>query len=85
MRSALYNERAMSWEVFGFVTPDESKILADKVIDMLSHYKGTQDEMGRLKRYLGQEHRYYKAQERDIESMWTMYETKKGKHGTSDQ
>jgi len=61
----------------GFTTPAESQALADKVIDLISNYNGTQAEMGRLKRYMGQEHRYTKAQGRDIDSMWGRFKHKK--------
>ncbi len=73
MRSVLYNEKVLTWTVGGFLTPDESKQLADKVITMIADYEGTPDEMGRLNRYMGQSHRYTKSQERDIVSMWGIF------------
>ncbi|MCK5613890.1 hypothetical protein KAR91_69145 [Candidatus Pacearchaeota archaeon] len=36
----------------GFTTPAESQALAGKVIDMISHFKGTRAEIKKLKRYL---------------------------------
>lgn len=63
----------------GFTTPAESQALAGKVIDMISHFKGTRDEIERLKRYLRQKHRYTLAQERDIDSMWGLFEAQKRK------
>ena len=70
---------ALSWTVQGFTSPAESKALADKVIRLISEYEGTPDEMERLERYLRQEHRYTKAQEWDIESMWVIYDSRKKK------
>ncbi|KKN77655.1 hypothetical protein LCGC14_0357800 [marine sediment metagenome] len=61
------------WAVTGFATLAESKKLADKVITMLSEYEGRPDEMGTLKRYLDQEHRYTVAQGREIDSMWQIF------------
>ena len=66
-----------TWAVTGFATPAESKVLADKVITMLSEYEGTDDEMGTLKRYLNQEHRYYRTQVSEIESMWQIFKKPK--------
>ncbi len=66
-----------TWAVTGFATPAESKVLADKVITMLSDYNGRADEMGTLKRYLDQEHRYYKTQASEIESMWQIFKKPK--------
>lgn len=63
----------------GFTTPAESQALAGKVIDMISQFKGTQDEIERLKRYLRQKHRYTLAQERDIDSMWGLFERRRKK------
>ncbi len=68
-----YADKVYTWTVGGFLTPDESKLLADKVITMIADYEGTPDEMGRLNRYMGQSHRYTKAQERDIVSMWGVF------------
>ena len=77
MRSVLYNEKVLKFNVTGFVTPAESRVLADKVIVMLSEYEGRPDEMGTLKRYLDQSHRYTKSQERSIDSMWNVYQSRK--------
>ncbi len=79
MRSVLYNEKVLKFNVTGFTSPAESKQLADKVIELLENYNGTQDEMGRLKRYLAQPHRYTKSQERDILSVWGVFERRKKK------
>ena len=74
-----YEDRILTWTVEGFLSPSESQQLADKVIELLEDFNGTQDEMGRLKRYLAQKHRYYKSQERDILSIWGIYERRKKK------
>ncbi len=68
-----YADKVYTWTVTGFLSPDESKLLADKVITMISDYNGTADEMGRLSRYMGQSHRYTVAQGRDIEGMWGVF------------
>lgn len=66
-----------TWEVTGFHTPAESVELANKVIELLSHWDGTHNDIEVLKRYLRQEHRYSISQGRDIESMWSIYEAAK--------
>lgn len=40
---------------------------------------GTQAEMERLERYMRQVHKYTLAQERDIDSMWGIFEAQKRK------
>lgn len=65
-----------TWKVTGFATPAESQVLADKVIELLSHYKGTRDEIERLKGYMNQDYRYYRTQVNEIESMWSIFQGK---------
>ncbi len=65
------------WKVTGFCTPAESQVLADKVVELLASYDDTPDEMGTLKRYLNQEHRYYRTQVSEIESMWQIFKKPK--------
>lgn len=77
MRSALYNERALTWTVHGFTSPAESQALAGKVIEMISHFKGTRDEIGKLNGYLRQKHRYTIAQENGINALWGLFEAQK--------
>lgn len=63
----------------GLVSTTRSKELTEQVIELLSHYNGTQAEIEKLEGYLAQTHSYTVIQERAIESMWMMYDARRKK------